>query len=203
MVAVTSLTWNRDWGMTTSGAIGLCLVAPCRLRGCCTLVAVSVEQLAAIQEVHTLFQEGGVAYWLFGGWAVDFHAGRVTRSHADIDVAVWASDLERIRQLLNEARWRLVADQPTEGFLSFERTGTPMDVALLERDEDGVIYTPTTSGRGDWPGGSFGADVGILNGVVAHVISLGSLIADKSEPKGGSDSAVKDHADVAVLRLLG
>jgi hypothetical protein len=27
-------------------------------------------------------------YWLFGGWAVDFHAGRVTRDHADIDLAV-------------------------------------------------------------------------------------------------------------------
>jgi hypothetical protein len=32
---------------------------------------VSVEQLAAIGQVHDLFEAHHVAYWLFGGWAVD------------------------------------------------------------------------------------------------------------------------------------
>jgi hypothetical protein len=164
---------------------------------------VSVEQLAAIDQVHSLFEEHQVPYWLFGGWAVDFHARRVTRSHGDIDLAVWLSDLGRIRWLLEETGWRLLTDQPTEGYVTFERSGVVMEVAVLATDEDGVIYTPSTSGRGDWPEGSFGSDVAILNGVAARVVSRGSLIADKSVAKGGPDSAAKDHADVAVLASLG
>jgi hypothetical protein len=36
-------------------------------------------QLETIGWLHALFTEHGVDYWLFGGWAVDFHVGRVTR----------------------------------------------------------------------------------------------------------------------------
>jgi hypothetical protein len=54
------------------------------------------EQLAAIEQMHRQFTTNGIEYWLFGGWAVDFHAGRVTRAHADIDLAVWRADVERI-----------------------------------------------------------------------------------------------------------
>jgi hypothetical protein len=34
-----------------------------------------------------MLAEHDIAYWLFGGWAVDFHAGQVTREHGDIDIA--------------------------------------------------------------------------------------------------------------------
>jgi hypothetical protein len=50
------------------------------------------EQLAAVAELDRLLREHDVTYWLFGGWAVDFHAGRITREHADIDIAVWSDD---------------------------------------------------------------------------------------------------------------
>jgi hypothetical protein len=42
-------------------------------------------------------------YWVFGGWAVDLYAGRVTRPHSDIDVAIWYEDLEQINTLLTRA----------------------------------------------------------------------------------------------------
>jgi hypothetical protein len=84
---------------------------------------VSVEQLAPIGQAHNLFEAHHVDYWLFGGWAVDFHAGQVTRPHADIDLAVWLSDLDRVRQPLDEAGWRVLNDQPTDGYVVFERRG--------------------------------------------------------------------------------
>ena len=59
----------------------------------------------------------GVDYWVFGGWAVDLYAGRMTRPHADIDIAVWMDDLHRVDGLLVQAGWRH-APKPT-------RTGTP------------------------------------------------------------------------------
>jgi hypothetical protein len=49
-------------------------------------------QLAALGSICDLFDREGIEYWLFGGWAVDFHAGRSSRAHDDLDLAVWARD---------------------------------------------------------------------------------------------------------------
>jgi phosphorylcholine metabolism protein LicD len=62
-------------------------------------------QLAMLAALHDLFAKNRICYWLFGGWAVDFHAGRVTREHADVDVAVWWDDLDRVAALLTDNRW--------------------------------------------------------------------------------------------------
>ena len=50
------------------------------------------EQLAALAGIHELLEEEEIDYWLFGGWAVDFRAGVVTRAHDDLDLAVWQKD---------------------------------------------------------------------------------------------------------------
>jgi hypothetical protein len=47
----------------------------------------AVAQLAALADVHELLTRNGIEYWLFGGWAVDFYAGTVTRPHDDVEVA--------------------------------------------------------------------------------------------------------------------
>jgi hypothetical protein len=54
------------------------------------------QQLAALEELHRLLERHRIEYWLFGGWAVDFHAGTVTRAHDDLDLAVWLEDYDRI-----------------------------------------------------------------------------------------------------------
>jgi hypothetical protein len=53
----------------------------------------ATEQLAALARLDGVLAKHGIPYWLFGGWAVDFHAGSVTRSHDDLDIAVWSKDL--------------------------------------------------------------------------------------------------------------
>jgi hypothetical protein len=63
------------------------------------------QQLAAFAQTHELLTRSGVDYWLFGGWAVDFHVGSITRVHDDIDVAVWLDDHDRIARLLEAVGW--------------------------------------------------------------------------------------------------
>lgn len=58
------------------------------------------RQLAALGRVASLLEARTIGYWLFGGWAVDFYAGSVTRAHDDIDIAIWLEDFERIAGLL-------------------------------------------------------------------------------------------------------
>ena len=57
-------------------------------------------QLSALSEVSRLLEEWAIDYWLFGGWAVDFYVGAVTRPHFDVDLAVWLADVPRIEALL-------------------------------------------------------------------------------------------------------
>jgi hypothetical protein len=157
-------------------------------------------QLSVIGRLHALLGEQGIDYWLFGGWAVDFHAGRVTRTHADVDLAVWQVDLDRIRGLLEAEGWLHAPEPGEDGYTGYERHGTRLELAFLARDGDaGSVYTPLTAGRGEWPAGSFGQDMAELRGVRACVVGLGSLIEDKSGPRLDPAVAAKDRADVEVL----
>src|SRR5215204_4438711 len=63
------------------------------------------DQLAALAELDALLAGHGIRYWMFGGWAVDLHAGRVTREHGDIDSAVWAADPGRLTALRGSRAW--------------------------------------------------------------------------------------------------
>jgi hypothetical protein len=49
------------------------------------------SQLAALADLDNHFQLHQIAYRLFGGWAVDFHVGQVTRAYGDLDIAVWCT----------------------------------------------------------------------------------------------------------------
>ena len=53
-------------------------------------------QLAALASLDALLTDANVDYWVFGGWAVDLHAGRITRDHHDLDLVVHVDDLDRV-----------------------------------------------------------------------------------------------------------
>lgn len=157
------------------------------------------NQLAAIAEVDGLLSAHGIGYWLFGGWAVDFHAGRVTRAHADIDIAIWWDDRARAATLLLDHSWMHPPEATEDGYTYYERNGIRLEIAFLERDDHGFVYTPLRNGRGEWPADSFGDEIVQLRGVGARVVRRQSLIADKSVVRSDATTAAKDLADVASL----
>jgi hypothetical protein len=54
---------------------------------------------------------GGVGGWcVVGGWAIDLHLGRVTRDHADLEIAVPARSFNRIAAALPDLEWDVVGD---------------------------------------------------------------------------------------------
>jgi Aminoglycoside-2''-adenylyltransferase len=160
------------------------------------------DQLAALSRVAELLDRHGFEYWVFGGWAVDFHAGAVTREHDDVDIAVWAEDDDRITAVLLADGWRHAPEEGEDGFTGYERQGVKLEVAFLARAENGEVYTPLREGRGSWPTGAFEDDVAELRGVRARVVSLRALKADKSEVRDDALVAAKDRADVATLSRL-
>jgi hypothetical protein len=158
-----------------------------------------VEQLTALARIHELLERRGIAYWVFGGWAVDFHLRAVTRAHDDIDIAVWRRDLAAVAALLEKDGWMNTASGAEDGYTTYRRQGVQLDLAFLERGDDGIVYTPLRQGRASWPPGAFGDDVAELLGTRARLVSLGALKADKSEPREGGVVSGKDLADVAAL----
>lgn len=157
------------------------------------------DQLAVLAELDLLLVRHGLSYWLFGGWAVDFHAGRVTREHGDIDIAVWSDDRARLAALLLDRAWVHRPEAGEDGYTSYERQSIRLELAFLARDERGDVYTPLRNGRGEWPANSFGDAVAHLHGVRARVVGRAALIADKSALRTDAATAAKDRADVASL----
>ena len=86
--------------------------------------------LAILAELDQLLRDHGVAYWLFGGWAVDFHAGRVTREHDDIDIAIWSDDRAQLAALLHERAWIHRPDAGEDGYTCYERNEVRLEVAF-------------------------------------------------------------------------
>jgi len=151
-------------------------------------------------DVDRVLRSHNVDYWLFGRWAVDFHAGRVTREHSDIDIAIRSGDRAPVANLLRDARWDHRPDEGEDGSTCYERSGIRLEVAFLARDQRGTVNTPLANGRGEWPPDSFGDDVAQLRGVHARVVGRESLIADKSIVRSDTAAAAKDRVDVASLR---
>jgi dihydrofolate reductase len=157
------------------------------------------KQLAALASVSELLDRDDIDYWLFGGWAVDFYAGSVTRPHDDIDIAVWRDDLPRIVRLLERDGWDHVPYPDEDGGTGYECAGVRLELTYLVRKDDGEIVIPMRDFEATWPDGTFGDDVRELRDVRARLIGRAALARGKSFPRDDPEDAAKDRADSEIL----
>jgi hypothetical protein len=157
-------------------------------------------QLAAIGELYDLFEREQIEHWLFGGWAVDFHAGEITRPHDDVDLAVWADDAERISALLRVSGWMHAPDPEEDGGTGYDRDGVRVELTFLVRNSGGRICIRLRAGDFPFAGGAFRGDLLALAGRRCSVIERDALVATKSSGRDGADDQAKDAGD---LRRLG
>jgi len=75
----------------------------------------ATRQLEALGRLDELFTRHGIEYWTFGGWAVDLHAGAISRPHNDVDLAVWLRDRDRIAALLTDGGWEHAPEEGEDG----------------------------------------------------------------------------------------
>jgi Aminoglycoside-2''-adenylyltransferase len=160
------------------------------------------QQLSALAEVGSALEQAGIAYWLFGGWAVDFYAGSVTRAHDDLDLAVWLDDLPRIAELLQRDGWGHAPLDDEDGGTGYERGAVRLELTFLVRDGDGGIFTPLRHGQAKWSHDALANDVGELRGVRSRLIGLAALRRGKSSARDDPEEAAKDRADFRQLSRL-
>jgi dihydrofolate reductase len=162
----------------------------------------AARQLGALASIDESFRRAGIDYWLFGGWAVDFYAGRITRPHFDVDVAIRLDEVPRIRALLEDAGWRHAPDPDEDGGTGYERSGVRLELTYLVRKPDGAVVIPLRASEAMWPDGAFGQDTRELRGVRARLVGLSALARGKASPRDDPADAAKDRADSVILAGL-
>ena len=159
-------------------------------------------QLALLRELAFLFDRARVRFWLRGGWALDFHAGRITRDHGDIDLVARFRRRSRIRKLLEENGYRVVrlADLAS---IHFSKRKQDIAVAFIWTDEMARTVTP---GREfwPWPDQAFSNARYELDGISCRAMSVESLLEEKEnyERYSGRPLREKDVVSIELLRSL-
>ena len=160
------------------------------------------QQLAALADVGAALDQGGFDYWLFGGWAVDFHAGAVTRGHSDIDLAVWADDADAINSALGASGWQHKPAAEEDGGTGYERHDVRVELTYLAKGEGGKVFIALRDENLLWSESPLGDEVLDLQGTHTRVIPLRLLRRGKARPREDPDEAVIDRADFDTLSRL-
>lgn len=163
------------------------------------------RQLDLIREVRDALAAARPPWWLYGGWALDFHLGVVTREHADIEIFVWKRDAEGVRQALIGAGFAApLSLHPDEG-QPILKAGSGVGATYLFRHENGSVRTPGCWSDWPWHTGAFeGPPVRIADLEVPAMSAEGLLDMKMNFHKHlhGAPRREKDVADIARLEAL-
>jgi hypothetical protein len=158
-------------------------------------------QFSLIRELARLLGAAHIRFWLRGGWALDFHAGRVTRPHKDVDLVTWTRHRWRLRRLLERHGYVTVRfDEPQ---LFFEKRGQEVNFAMIKRGRCGEIVTPHFETL-PWPEGAFSGPPRTFRDVTCRALTLETLLEEKEgyEESRGVPLRPKDEVSLRLLREL-
>jgi hypothetical protein len=157
------------------------------------------EQIQAIGSLDAALGSARIEYWLFGGWAVDFWVGRVTRDHDDIDAAAWRRDYDTIKRALVDMGWRHTPVENEVVGTRYTRGSAEVEFTFVEARDDGAVVIPIPEHEIVWTTEPFGEERRVLHGVGARTIPLDLLLSGKQMTREAPDEATKDRADVQAL----
>jgi hypothetical protein len=156
-------------------------------------------QIEILGQLQALFSAHRVRWWLRGGWAIDFMLGRVTRSHADIDIVIWARHRERVKLALLEAGFTSSREwPPTQS--DYELHGEIVSLAYLDRTPDGRVITAGIP-VWEWPRGALGRSPLTLEGIAARVVGPRQLHWEKASTERGTGRPLRTK-DVKSMETL-
>jgi hypothetical protein len=157
------------------------------------------RQLEAIRSLAVALEAAGIAYWLFGGWAVDFWVGRVTRPHDDVDVAVRRVDQGRVDEALRAAGWTHTPRADDRLGTRYGLRGAELELTFVEEDHLGRVVVPLPDAPVVWYEGPLRGTRRELLGVTCQTIPLPVLRAGKRGARASAVEAAKDAADLEAL----
>jgi hypothetical protein len=163
-------------------------------------------QLELIGEIAAALDAARVDWWLFGGWALDAHAGKITRDHSDIELFSWKHDAAKLRDALEATGFV----HPSGGLYpnecqSFLKHGQEIGAWFIERDAAGTIFTPGRWADWPWIAGAFDDPPILLEGIPVRAVSIEGLLDMKTNYSAhpyGAPLREKDKRDIELLQQL-
>jgi hypothetical protein len=161
--------------------------------------------LRLIAEIVEAMREAGALWWLYGGWAMDVHAGRVTRRHSDIEFFVRVEHAEAAKAALVARGFLAPPGLYPDECQPFLRHGVEAGMWFLERRSDAANAVPGRWANWRFPVGWFDGPPGRIGDVEAPVTSIEGLLDMKetfAAHPHGAPLREKDHSDIAFLRNM-
>lgn len=160
----------------------------------------TLVQLELIREIVNACRRARIRVWLRGGWALDFHLGRLTRAHDDVDLVTWLRHRVRVRVLMLALGY---AEIPTVApHLKFRKRGQEVGVVFVQSAGKGRVRgVPTDWG---WIAGALLRTPRSLDGVACRVVSPRQLLAEKLRYERNTRRPLrpKDQDSIRALREL-
>ena len=103
-----------------------------------------------VLEVLTTLDDASVHVWLDGGWGVDALLCEQTREHADLDLVLRSTDVDKLQEALFAIGFRVKPGGSGENFVLADARGRQVDVHPIEFDERGYGFFKLPDGR-RWP----------------------------------------------------
>jgi hypothetical protein len=154
-----------------------------------------------LAELAETLDAAGIAFWLRGGWALDFLLGRIREDHDDIDLVAWRGDRGAIDHALTSRGFERVAEE-AEVALVFELEGEAVQILLVESSPSGTLVV---QGFESWPfpAGALGGPQE-LGDLVCRTLTAEALLFEKEtyEANMGRPLREKDHVSLRLLREL-
>jgi len=163
------------------------------------------RQLALMWQIAVELDTASLPWWLFGGWAMEAHAGRITRTHEDIEVFVWERDGDAVRHVLTGAGFFAPPGLHADEGQPFLKDGQEIGIWYLVRSDDGRVHTPGRWSDWPWAKDSFDGPRLDLAGVLVPVMSLEGLLDMKINFRHhphGAPPREKDAADIELMQRL-
>lgn len=148
-----------------------------------------------VSELYRVLDRAGIAIWIDGGWAVDAVAGRQTRSHNDLDIAVESKVLDALLQVLAVRGYRQTpsSDASQWNIVLEDANGRKLDVHVVVLDQQGGVWADAIDGIA-YPAGSLTGE-GVIAGTPVRCISAKLQLRFKTS----YPPRAVDLQDVAVL----
>lgn len=163
-------------------------------------------QLQIIREVTSLLQSAGLPHWLFGGWAIDFQLGEITRAHDDIEFLVWDFDVPQMAALLEQHGYEKYTGGIVEEMAIFFKHEQKLELDFLTHNASGQVVVAGRWSDWWWTQGALDAPPATLAGITCPVISAEGLLAVKqgyANHPAGAPLREKDIIDIQqLLKLL-
>lgn len=159
-----------------------------------------MTDLERLRTAVRLFDSTGADYWLVGGWAMDFHIGRITRPHFDVDFVVRHGERHRLHAFLLAEGFAVIDDSDAEAEINFARGDLRIDVGFVK--EAGDMFVQPGWEAWSWPASSLEADPVELEGLSVRLVSAATLLACKRGYEGMVGDPPRPH-DIADINALG